>query len=219
MKEPAFRLRDFAALVLATSRYNSSVVMSSPLASAIANLCGTEPFSRSAAASEIYHTGRSLAEEATGGWRSSSALAALLGFDNPAVTVGLAVQPARFAQIREVNGSPRLAKVPPDQDAEEFELHFPDGVALDVLTTREPGGTGAIARYLSKFGEGIQQVEYRCGDVDRAAAILKESFGIAAVYPETRPGADGTRINFFLVPTAEGGKVLIELYEMPTTRR
>ena len=33
------------------------------------------------------------------------------------------------------------------------------------------------------------------------------------VYPEARPGADGTRVNFFLAPTIENGRVLIELYE------
>jgi hypothetical protein len=105
--------------------------------------------------------------------------------------------------------------VPAEQDAEEFELHFPDGVLLDVLTTREPGGSGAIARYLAKFGEGVQQVEFRCEHVDRATEILKEKFDNKPVYPATRPGANGTRVNFFLVPTLVGGKVLIELYEAP----
>jgi hypothetical protein len=50
-------------------------------------------------------------------------------------------------------------------------------------------------------------------NVDRATAVLKEKFGVKAVYPETRPGADGTRVNFYLVGLPEGGKVLIELYE------
>jgi len=36
----------------------------------------------------------------------------------------------------------------------------------------------------------------------------------APVYSETRNGADGTRVNFFLDPSPDGGKVLIELYEM-----
>ena len=53
-----------------------------------------------------------------------------------------------------------LADVPPDQDALEFEIEFPTGVRLDILTTREPAGAGAIARFLQKFGEGIQQVEF-----------------------------------------------------------
>ena len=58
-------------------------------------------------------------------------------------------------------------------------------------------------------------MEYRCLDVDRATAILRENFGVSPIYPETRPGADGTRVNFFLAPTSAGGKVLIELYEIP----
>ncbi len=79
-----------------------------------------------------------------------------------------------------------------------------------------PGGLGAIAKYLAKFGEGNQQVEYRCANVDRATQILKDKFGISPVYPAPRAGADGTRVNFFLVPSPDGGKVLIELYEWPS---
>jgi hypothetical protein len=131
------------------------------------------------------------------------------------VTVGFAVARETFSPIRVANGTPRLAEVPADQDAEEFELHFAKDVSLDILTTREPGGNGAIARYLAKFGEGIQQVEFRCSNVDRATAIIKEKFRVAPIYPETRPGADGTRINFFLMASPDGGKVLIELYEAP----
>ena len=86
-------------------------------------------------------------------------------------------------------------------------------VTLDILTTRDPKAQGAIARYLSKFGEGIQQVEYRCRNVDAATALLKTKFAVEPVYPQTRPGADNTRINFFLARTPNGDKVLIELYE------
>jgi hypothetical protein len=59
----------------------------------------------------------------------------------------------------------------------------------------------------------VQQVEYRCSNVDRATEILKEKLRAGGIYPATRPGADGTRVNFFLVPSPDGGKVLIELYE------
>jgi hypothetical protein len=82
-----------------------------------------------------------------------------------------------------------------------------------VLTTKDPSGSGAIAKYLTKFGEGVQQVEYRCKNVDRATAILEEEFGVPPIYPATRPGADGTRVNFFLVTSPEDRKILIELYE------
>ena len=61
----------------------------------------------------------------------------------------------------------------------------------------------------------MQQVEFCCTNVDRATKILKDKFDVAPAYPATRPGVDGTRVNFFLVKSPDGGKVLIELYELP----
>jgi len=172
---------------------------------------------RVAAATEIFRRGRAPADRAAYHWWTDPQFSALFGA-NPAVTVGLAVRRATFAKIREANGSPQLAQVPPDQDAEEFELHFPDNIALDILTTRDPESQGPVARYLSKFGEGVQQVEFRCADVDRATQILTKKFGIQPVYPQTRPGAGGTLVNFFLVPVPGSGKVLLEFYEPPRVR-
>ena len=191
--------------------------MSSPLSAAIIDLSSNDQEKRATAALEIYRAGRALAESATSRWWPDAELSPLLGGPVPGVTVGLAVSRETFVKIRVANGSPRLAEVPPDQDAEEFELHFPEGVAIDVLTSRAPGGTGALAKYLAKFGEGVQQVEFRCANVDRATQILKEKFEVKPVYPETRPGADGTRVNFFLVPSGSA-KVLIELYEPASSR-
>lgn len=157
--------------------------------------------------------GRAAAGIAVASWWGDEELSSLLLAPNPVITVGVAVPRETFNRIRIANGTPRLAEVPPDQDAEEFELHFAEAISLDLLTTREPGGEGAIARYLSKFGEGVQQVEFRCTNVDRATEIVKEKFKIAPIYPTTRAGADGTRVNFFLVESPDGGKVLIELYQ------
>lgn len=187
--------------------------MENPLTEAVAGLSSAEASSRKAAAEEAYRLGRAAAGIAVASWWGDEELSALLLAPNPVITVGIAVPREAFNRIRIANGTPRLAEVPPDQDAEEFELHFAEGISLDLLTTREPGGDGAIARYLSKFGEGVQQVEYRCSSVDSATAILKEKLRVAPVYPATRTGADGTRVNFFLVPSPDGGKVLIELYE------
>jgi len=187
--------------------------MSSLLNTAIAGLCSEAAAVREAAATEIYAAGRGPAERVAETWWSDAELSGLLSGPKAEVTVGLAVQRETFAKIRAANGVSRLAEVPSDQDAEEFELHFPAGVSLDILTSRAPGGEGAIAKYLAKFGEGIQQVEFRCFNVDRATEILKEKFGASAVYPETRPGADGTRVNFFLAKVRDAGKILIELYE------
>jgi len=190
---------------------------------------------RSRAAGGIFDWGTRLCDPILEKWVADAELAALLvrvedeatatgagAFgDSPlrtlgrsyAATVGIAVQPADFEKIREANGAPALAQVPPDQDAMEFELEFSAHVRVDVLTTRTPGGAGAIARYLGKFGEGIQQVEFDVRDVDAASAILRRSFGLEAIYPATRPGANGTRVNFFLVAGGDGRKILIELVE------
>jgi hypothetical protein len=186
--------------------------MSSPLASAIADLSSRDPIMRSAAATEIYRRGCAPADRAVYIWWTNPDFAALFG-PSPAVTVGIAVKRDTFAKIREANESPPLADVPPDQDAEEIELHFPNDVSLDVLTTRDPEGTGAIARFLKKFGEGVQQVEFRCSNVDRATQILKEKLNVQPIYPQARPGADNTRVNFFLLPLQSGGNVLIEIYQ------
>jgi len=180
----------------------------------ILDLASRDPEERAKAAGEIYRVGSQRASLAVQAWWQNAEIARLCG-TSPAATVGLAVHPLTFAGIREANDWPRLAEVPPDQDASEFELHFPGGIALDVLSAREPGGTGAIARFLAKQGEGVQQVEFPCADVDRATAVLRQEFAVEPVYATGRPGAAGTRVNFFLVSTPSGQKVLIELYEPP----
>lgn len=171
---------------------------------------------RENAAISIFHRGRELASSATQAWFLDPEVAAYLIRDRagiPELTVGLAVQPEQFQRIHAACGSPRLADVPPDQDAREFEIDFPGAARLDVLTTAAPGGSGAIARFLQKSGEGVQQVEIAVTDVDRMTDILRARFGVAPVYPATRRGADGTRVNFLLVPAADNRKVLIELVE------
>jgi tellurite resistance protein TerC len=135
------------------------------------------------------------------------------------LTVGIAVLPETFDKIRAANGSPPLADAPADQDVLEFELVLTEGgmsyAHLDILTTKAPGGNGAIARFLEKFGEGIQQVEIDVMDVDRATEILRSRFKVEPVYPTTRAGANGTRVNFFLVTARNTQKALVELVEQP----
>ena len=151
--------------------------MSSALTTPIAGLCSAEASVRESAAAEIYAVGRASAEHSAKSWLSDAELSALLLGPKPEATVGLAVQRETFSKIRTANSVSRLADVPSDQDAEEFELHFSNGVSLDILTSRAPGGEGALARYLGKCGEGVQQVEFRCSNVGRATEILKEKFG------------------------------------------
>jgi methylmalonyl-CoA/ethylmalonyl-CoA epimerase len=179
----------------------------------IAKLASADAAEQAAAAAWLYVQGCALGDAATHAWRAHTEFAALL---TGAPTVGVAVPPETFEAIRKAHGMPRLAEVPPDQDASEFELHIQleNGVVqLDILTTRAPGGGGAIAKFLGKFSKGIQQVEYFVSDVERATEILRMRFGVQPLYPQTRAGADGTRVNFFLCSTPEGRKVLIELVQ------
>src|SRR5271169_1096546 len=164
--------------------------MNDALQRAMEGMSASDPEVRMTAATEIHHLGRALADHAVFPWWDDPELFSLLEGGNPFVIIGLAVSPVRFQQIREANGSPRLAELPPDQDAQEFELHLPGGLSMDVLTSKDPAGSGAIAKYLQKFGEGIQQVEFRCKDVDRATQILTQRFALKPVYPAVRSGAD-----------------------------
>jgi hypothetical protein len=192
--------------------------MSSSALLRITDLASSEAATRVISAAAIYNQGIAIAGSVVSSWLADREFSHLL-LGPPLFTVGLAVFPDTFARIRQANGNPRLAVVPADLDAEEFELRFPTEISLDILTSRDPKGEGSIARYLRRFGEGIQQVEYRCANVDRATAILKERFGLAPIYPGKRAGADGTRVNFFLAAGPDGKKVLIELYETEEARR
>jgi hypothetical protein len=185
------------------------------IATLIQNLSSDNLSIRERAAAELFAQGCEVARAAIAGWLGDKELKGCFVLDRagmPQMTVGIAVDPDAFERVRSAHGSPPLANVPPDQDAKEFELYFAGGVRLDILTTRAPGESGAIARYLQRQGAGIQQVEILINAVDRATEILRKRFGVAPVYPATRTGAEGTRVNFFLVP-AQSKKVLIELVE------
>jgi hypothetical protein len=187
----------------------------------VAELSDSKPEARARAARAIYEAGLALARTATLAWKNDAQLARLFAGEP---TVGVAVQPDTFEKIRGANGMPQLADVPPDQDAREFSLQFLGGISLDILTTRDPRGAGAIARFLNRHGEAIQQVELPVKSVDRAITLLRERFRVDPVYPETRSGADGTRVNFLLVPVPDDAgmpaaqKVLIELVQKKTAR-
>jgi hypothetical protein len=188
---------------------------------AIKYMASARSTERQSAAELLYRAGVSLSRPVVLSWCAHEELAALLLRDPLApmpdflgITVGVAVAPSNFHLIRDAWNSPRLAEVPPDQDALEFELHAGGGVALDILTSRDPAGSGAIARFLARIGEGIQQVEYLVRDVARACSLVRDLAGLSPVYPAPRPGAGSTTINFFLAVTPGGGKVLIELVEL-----
>jgi hypothetical protein len=188
----------------------------SKLSALLEELADDSTVRRQRGAAEIFRLGRERARRCVESWLRDPAIAALFVFDQgdyfPRTTVGVAVHPERFERICTANGSPPLASVPPDLDAQEFEVHAAGNVRLDILTTRDASANGAIARFLRKLGEGIQQVELEVYDVDTASALLRERLRIDPVYAVTRSGANGSRVNFFLV-TDQNEKLLIELVE------
>jgi hypothetical protein len=178
-------------------------------------LVSADPNERTQAAHELFRLGCAAAEPVLRSWFANAEFRALARSGSSLLTVGIAVEPTRFEAIRACFGQPRLADAPADQDVIEFELEFPHGVRLDVLTTRSREGGGAIARFLARFGEGIQQVECDVRDIARATEILRSHFALEPVYPTARIGADHSRVNFLLVPVDENRKILIELVEVP----
>lgn len=196
----------------------------------IARLAINDAAERAETAHDIFLSGTARIRELLDRWstdpefrtlviQESQSPSAATGVFRPKLTVGVAVTPETFDRIRAANGDPPLADAPPDQDVTEFELEFsgkfPLHARLDILTTNAPGGSGAIARFLQKFGEDIQQVEIDVTDVDRATEILRTRFQITPIYSATRAGANGTRVNFFLVNIADDKKILVELVEQP----
>jgi tellurite resistance protein TerC len=196
----------------------------------IGRLADNDPADRAWTASRLFAAGQSRALDSLQKWADDKDFREILVWENlettqPTIpfsiklTVGVAVLPEMFEKIRAANGSVPLADAPSDQDVMEYELEFKDSglphVRLDILTTKAPGGNGAIARFLEKFGEGIQQVEIDVTDVDRATEILRTSFNIPPIFPATRAGANGTRVNFFLVTASDNQKLLVELVEQP----
>jgi hypothetical protein len=189
-----------------------------PITESIAMLAMENSKMRYDAARDIYATGVAMVEPALDEWRTDREFDELLvrsphEFSAWRTVVGIAVKPDTFEAIRKANSSPALADVPADQEAREFEIRCPEGTEIDVLTTRDGTSAGPIGKFVEKFGEGIQQIEVYVLDVDRATAILHSRFGVISIYPKARPGADNTRINFFLAKGPGDKKVLIELVE------
>jgi hypothetical protein len=189
------------------------------VASHISKLASVQAREREEAARELFRIGCARVEPVLRKWFADPEFRTLAPTGSALLTVGLAVEPPTFEAIRERFGRPSLAEAPADQDVLEFELAFPHGVRIDILTARTAGGDGPIARFLARFGEGIQQVECAVRNITRATDILRQRFELEPVYPQVREGANKTLVNFFLVPAEECGKVLIELVESPQKPR
>jgi methylmalonyl-CoA/ethylmalonyl-CoA epimerase len=70
-----------------------------------------------------------------------------------------------------------------------------------------------IGRFLTRHGQGIQQLAYRVRDLDTVTEVLR-SRGVRLLYPEARRGTSDSRVNF--VHPKDAGGVLVELVEPAT---
>ncbi len=94
------------------------------------------------------------------------------------------------------------------QGIEEAMLDLADGTRLQLLAPLNSDST--IAKFLERSGEGMQQLAFRVTDIDEAMAKVL-SVGMRLIYPESRVGTAGSRINF--VHPKDVGGVLVELVE------
>lgn len=96
-----------------------------------------------------------------------------------------------------------------EQLVDEAMLAVGDSVIQLLAPTTEDS---PIAKFLTKSGQGLQQLAYRVRDVETTSQILRER-GLTLLYPQARRGTSGTKINFIHPKSAHG--VLIELVEHP----
>jgi methylmalonyl-CoA/ethylmalonyl-CoA epimerase len=82
------------------------------------------------------------------------------------------------------------------------------GSCLQLLAPLNESST--IAKFLDRFGPGLQQLAYRVTDVDAVCAVLRER-GVRLLYDVPRRGTSDSRVNF--VHPKDAGGVLVELVE------
>ena len=70
----------------------------------------------------------------------------------------------------------------------------------------------AIAKFLDRNGQGMQQLAYRVEDIDAVSATLRER-GVTLLYDAPKIGTGGSRIQF-AHPKSTGG-ILLEIVEPP----
>jgi methylmalonyl-CoA/ethylmalonyl-CoA epimerase len=67
-----------------------------------------------------------------------------------------------------------------------------------------------IGKFLTRRGQGIQQLAYRVTDLGKVSEVLRER-GITLLYDKPHRGTAGSRINF--IHPKDAGGVLVELVE------
>ena len=82
------------------------------------------------------------------------------------------------------------------------------GAMIQLLAPLDESST--IARFLDRFGPGIQQLAYRVTDLEAVSTVLRER-GVRLLYDVAKRGTAGSLVNF--VHPKDAGGVLVELVE------
>ena len=99
-----------------------------------------------------------------------------------------------------------------EQGVREAMLAVGDsGSSIQLLAPLSDDST--IGKFLTRHGQGIQQLAYRVRDLDAVTEVLR-SRGVRLLYPEARRGTSDSRVNF--VHPKDAGGVLVELVEPAT---
>jgi methylmalonyl-CoA/ethylmalonyl-CoA epimerase len=97
-----------------------------------------------------------------------------------------------------------------EQGVREAMLQVGDGATrIQLLAPISPDS--AIAKFLDRNGQGVQQVAYTVDDVEAVSAELRAR-GMRLLYDAPRRGTANSRINFVHPKDARG--VLVELVEL-----
>lgn len=135
-----------------------------------------------------------------------------MGFVTAIDHVGLAVQDLdkAIAFYQDAFGMALVhEEVNEEQGVREAMMAVGDsGSCVQLLAPLSPDSP--IGKFLSRNGEGIQQVAYRVSDIEVAADELRAA-GVRMLYDEPKRGTAGSRVNF--AHPKDCGGVLIELVE------
>jgi methylmalonyl-CoA/ethylmalonyl-CoA epimerase len=99
-----------------------------------------------------------------------------------------------------------------EQGVREAMLAVGDsGSSIQLLAPLSDDST--IGKFLTRHGQGIQQLAYRVRDLDVVTEVLRGR-GVRLLYPAARRGTSDSRVNF--VHPKDAGGVLVELVEPAT---
>lgn len=97
-----------------------------------------------------------------------------------------------------------------EQGVREAMLAVGDDSGARIQLLAPLSDESTIAKFISRNGQGIQQLAYRVTDIEAVSATLRDR-GVRLLYDVPRRGTSDSRVNF--VHPKDAGGVLVELVE------